>query len=129
MRVTHQRSDFHGAVSLVQVDAPGIDDHGHIVYRTDGSLEAVASHGAGLVGKAVYVVVVDVASGLDQRAQVAEARAQHDRYGMFDGRLAALDDVLGYHADPLLLQEMGKDAVSLGQLAGMASIVDDPDAA
>jgi hypothetical protein len=43
--------------------------------------------------------------------------------------LAGLDCLLANHADPLLLEEPGIDALPLGKTSGIRTIVDDVNAA
>ena len=127
--MAHEGRDLGRAVALVQVDAPGVHDHGNIVNRADGGLELVAAYGAGLLGEPVDVMVVDAADGLNQLSKVTKARPQHDGDGMLDGRLAALDSVFRNHADTFFLEEARKHAVSLGQTSRICTIVNDSDPA
>ena len=74
-------------------------------------------------------MVVDAAHGLDELGQMPQARPQHNGNGMLHRGLAGLNRLLANHADPLLLEEASKDALPLGQVTGIGTIVDDVDAA
>ena len=123
--VTHQRGDLGGTEALVEVDATRVDHHRHVVNGANGCLEDVAAHGVCRGREALDVVVVDAPHGLDQTSQVPQARPQDDGDGILHRRLASLDDVLGDHADPLLLEPGGKCAVPGGERTGIGPIVDE----
>ena len=129
MRVAHERGHLGGGVALVEVDAPGVDDHGNVVDRADRGLKAVTGHGTRGEREALDVAVVDAAHGAHEPRQVPEAAPQHDGDGVLDARLARSHGVLGDHADPLPREPLGKDALARNEPSGIRPIVDEADPA
>ena len=84
MGMTNERGDLGSGVALVEVDASRIHDHRHTVDCADGGLEAMTGHRAGILGKALDVVVVDATHVLDETSQVSETGSEHDGDGMLD---------------------------------------------